>query len=110
MRHYERRLPHWDAVDQPLFVTFCLYGSLPTPRVFTPDSLTQPGKAFVATDRLLDRGASGPLYLHRPEFAETVAALHDAERRFHRHAYVVMPNRVHLLVTPKTVSSRWLAP
>jgi len=42
-----------------------------------------------------------------------MAALHDGERRFHRyelHAYVVMPNHVHLLVTPKVVATRWLGP
>jgi len=61
MRHYQRRLPHWDSVDQPLFITFRLYGSLPTHRVFPPHSLARSGKAFVAMDRLLDRGASGPL-------------------------------------------------
>ena len=114
MRHYQRRLPHWDSVDQPLFVTFRLYGSLPTHRVFPPDSLARSGKAFVAMDRLLDRGASGPWYLRRPELAGmVVAALHDRERRFHRfqlHAYVVMPNHVHLLVTPQVVARRWLAP
>jgi putative DNA methylase len=114
MRHYERRLPHWDTVGQPLFVTFRLHGSLPAHRVFPPDSLAQSGKAFVAMDRLLDRGAGGPLYLQRPELAAmVVAALHDGERRFHRyqlHAYVVMPNHVHLLVTPKVVATRWLAP
>ena len=82
--------------------------------MFPPDSLARSGKAFVAMDRLLDRGATGPLYLHSPEVADLVtAALHDGEREFHRyqlHAYVVMPNHVHLLVTPKVVASRWLAP
>lgn len=114
MRHYERRLPHWDTVDQPLFVTFRLHGSLPAHRVFPPDSLGQSGKAFVALDRLLDRGATGPLYLGRPEVADLVVmALHDGERKFHRyelHSYVVMPNHVHLLVTPKVVARQWLAP
>lgn len=114
MRHYERRLPHGDTVDQPLFVTFRLHGSLPAHRVFPPDGLAGSGKAFVAMDRLLDRGATGPLYLHRPELADmVVAALHDGERKFHRyqlHAYVVMPSHVHLLVTPTVVAARWLAP
>ena len=95
MRHYERRLPHWDSVDQPLFVTFRLHGSLPAQRVFPPDGLSQSGKAFVAMDRLLDRGATGPLYLRRPEVADLVVqALHDGERKFRRydlHEYVVMP-------------------
>jgi putative transposase len=65
-------------------------------------------------DRLLGRGAGGPLYLRRPELADMVVeAVRDGERRFHRHqlhAYVVMPNHVHLLVTPTVVASRWLAP
>jgi REP element-mobilizing transposase RayT len=42
-----------------------------------------------------------------------VGALRDGEQRFHRyqlHAYVVMPNHVHLLVTAKVVATRWLAP
>jgi putative DNA methylase len=65
-------------------------------------------------DRLLDRGAVGPLFLRRPEIAELViAALYDGDRRFHRydlHAFVVMPNHVHLLVTPKVAATKWLAP
>src|SRR5262245_57172549 len=112
MRHYQRRLPHWNTVDQPLFVTFRLYGSLPTHRVFPPDA--QSGKAFVAMDRLLDRARSGPLHLRRPEIAELVVeSVKDGDRRFQRyqlHAFVVMPNHVHLLVTPKVVAARWLAP
>ena len=106
MRHYERRLPHWDTVDQPLFVTFRLHGSLPAHRLFPPDNIGQSGKAFVTMDRLLDRGATGPLYLRCPEVADlVVAALHEGQQKFHRyelHAYVVMPNHVHLLVTPRS--------
>ena len=64
-------------------------------------------------DRLLDLGASGPSFLRRPEIAEiVVAAMHDGDQRFHRyqlHSYVVMPNHVHLLVTPRVVATRWLA-
>jgi REP element-mobilizing transposase RayT len=97
-----------------MFVTFRLYGSLPIQRVFPPDSLGHSGRAFVAMDRLLDGGATGPLHLRRPEVADlVVTALHDGEQKFHRydlHAYVVMPNHVHLLATPKVVARRWLAP
>ena len=114
MLHYNRRLPHWDTIDQPLFVTFRLHGSLPSHRVFPPESLAHSGKAFLTMDRLLDRSDSGPLYLHRPDVASMVtAALRDGDGRFHRyrlHAYVVMPNHVHLLVTPKVVATRWLGP
>jgi putative DNA methylase len=103
MMHYERRLPHWDLVDHPVFVTFRLHGSLPASRVFPPQRLTS-GKAFVAIDRILDTSTSGPLYLRMPGIAAlVVACLHDGEQRFHRyqmHSFVVMPNHVHLLVTP----------
>ncbi len=65
-------------------------------------------------DRLLDQGASGPLYLKRPEIAESVVeALVDSDVRFRRcqlHAFVVMPNHVHLLATQLASFARWLAP
>jgi putative transposase len=114
MRHYERRLPHWDVVGEPLFVTFRLHDSLPVSRVFTPDRLSTSGKAFLAMDRILDRAIRGPRFLQRPEIAETVvAALREGDSQFHRyqlHAFAVMPNHVHLLVTPNVVASRWLGP
>jgi putative transposase len=113
MREYERRLPHWDAVGKPMFVTFRLHGSLPHNRTFPPARLTH-GRAFVAMDRLLDAARSGPTYLAQSRFALMVAgAIHDGENRFHRyelHAYVVMPNHVHLLVTPTVEAARWLGP
>jgi hypothetical protein len=113
MTHYERRLPHWDLVGHPLFVTFRLHDSLPASRTFPPRRVTS-GKAFVAIDRILDRSASGPLYLRIPEIAAlVVACLRDGEQRFHRyqmHSFVVMPNHVHLLVTPDVAATRWLGP
>src|ERR1700675_1206040 len=113
MKHYERRLPHWDAVGQPLFVTFRLHDSLPANRVFPPDRLTS-GEAFVAMDRILDRAETGARYLGIPEIATLVVeSIRYGERRFHRyelHAFVVMPNHVHILVTANVVATRWLGP
>jgi putative transposase len=113
MREYERRLPHWDIVGEPLFVTFRLHGSLPANRIFPPERLTN-GKAFVAMDRMLDTATTGPLFLRQSEIAHTVVdALHRGAReleRYELHAYVVMANHVHLLVTPRTVATRWLGP
>jgi putative DNA methylase len=113
MKHYERRLPHWDAVGQPLFVTFRLHDSLPANRVFPPDRLTS-GQAFVTMDRILDRAETGARHLGIPEIAALVVeSVRDGERLFHRyelHAYVVMPNHVHMLVTAKVVATRWLGP
>jgi REP element-mobilizing transposase RayT len=113
MRFYERRLPHFDVVGRPLFVTFRLHDSLPASRVFPPSSLTT-GKAFVEMDRILDGAIYGPKHLAIPEIAALVVeALRDGEREFHRyqlHSFVVMPNHVHMLVTPSVVSGKWLGP
>jgi hypothetical protein len=70
-----------------LFVTIRLQGSLPLNRIFPPAGIVEPGKAFVALDRLLDRGHPGPVHRRRPEIAElVVTALRDGERRFHRYS------------------------
>jgi REP element-mobilizing transposase RayT len=114
MRQYQRRLPHWDVIGEPLFVTFRLHGTLPANRVFAPEVLTTAGKTFVAMDRILDKAASGPSYLRMPEIAElVVAGLQAGENRFGRyqlHSYVVMPNHVQALVTPHVVATQWLGP
>jgi REP element-mobilizing transposase RayT len=113
MNRYKRHLPHWDVVGHALFVTFRLHGSLPANRVFPPARISN-GRAFVAMDRLLDHACTGPLWLLQPEIARMVIqALHDGEHRFHRytlHAFVVMANHVHLLVTPQVTAREWLGP
>jgi len=69
----------------------------------SPARLTS-GRAFVVLDRLLDQPTGGPLFLRRPEIAGVVVqALQDGQLRFQRYqlpAFVVMPNHVHLLVSP----------
>lgn len=112
MEVYQRRLPHWDVVGQPLFVTFRLHGSLPPNRVFPPARLSN-GQAFVAMDKLLDAAQSGPTFLKQPDVAQVVLkAVRDGENfgRYQAHAFVVMPNHVHLLVTPHVTTRRWLGP
>jgi len=113
MPFHQRRLPHWEALGRPVFVTFRLCGSLPPSRVFPGEQLTS-GRAFVAMDRLLDGARGGPLFLKRPEIARLVVrALLDGQDRFRRyqlHAFVVMPNHVHLLATPHMAAARWLGP
>jgi putative transposase len=111
--HNERPLPHWDVIGSPLFVTFRLQGSLPANRIFLPERLTT-GKAFVAMDRILDNARTGPLFLREPNIADLVMqALLDGETRFSRyelHAFVVMANHVHMLVTAHVVATKWLGP
>ncbi|MBZ5673818.1 MAG: transposase [Acidobacteriia bacterium] len=96
-----------------MFVTFRLAGSLPASRIFPPARFSS-GKAFVAMDRLLDQAADGPVFLRQHEIAQLVIdAVCDGEARFHRydlHAFVAMPNHVHLLVTPHVIAKRWLGP
>jgi len=103
MAHFHvRRLPHYHSIGHPVFLTWCLYGSLPANRRFP--RVTTDGKAFVAMDRLLDTTRTGPQHLRRPEFAEMVvgALRHlEGEGRFATHNFVVMANHVHLLITPK---------
>jgi REP-associated tyrosine transposase len=113
MGYYERRLPHWDVGGQPLFVTFRLHGSLPKSRAFPPANLNN-GQAFAALDRILDHAATGPTHLRNPQIAVIVVnSLRDGESRFSRyelHAFVVMPNHVHILATPHVTAAKWLGP
>ena len=109
MKHYERRLPHWDLVGQPLFVTFRLHNSLPANRAFPPERLIA-GKAFVAMDRILDRASTGPRYLSRHDIAALmVKSLRDGDCRlpcYVLHSFAVMANHVHVLVTPHVMATQ----
>jgi putative transposase len=99
---YRRRLPHFCEIGRPVFLTWRLHDSLPRHRFF-PAKFTS-GQQFAALDRLLEQERSGPLYLRRPDLASLVveAIQHNAEvlRHYVLHAFVVMPNHVHLLLTP----------
>ena len=105
---HARRLPHVYAIGRPMFLTWRLAGSLPRHRCF-PSEVTS-GLAFVALDRLLDQARTGPLYLRMPQIASLmVEAIHhraDALGHYELHCYVVMPNHVHLLVTPAVPVSK----
>jgi REP element-mobilizing transposase RayT len=76
---------------------------LPECRHFTRLHLAD-GRAFAAFDRLLETARTGPLYLAHPEIAGMVSA-HLKEqaqngRVYDLHAFVVMPNHVHALISP----------
>jgi REP element-mobilizing transposase RayT len=59
-------------------------------------------------DRLLDQARTGPSYLRRPEIAQVVvdSLLFCGEKMYDLHSYVVMPNHVHLLITPQIEVSK----
>ncbi len=100
---YWRRLPHVSATKQPVFLTWRLHGSLPSHRPF-PAGALRSGQAFAALDRLLEEAGTGPFYLRQPAVAALVVeAIHYNSRtlrHYDLHAFVVMPNHVHLLVSP----------
>ena len=102
MVFHRRRLPHLHEIGQPVFLTWRLHGSLPTGRKFPAQSTA--GQAFSAMDRLLDGATTGPLFLRMPEIANLIAdSLRYREsplNQCHLHAWVVMPNHVHVLITP----------
>jgi REP element-mobilizing transposase RayT len=111
MTFYSRHLPHWQPEGKPLFLTWQLYGSLPHNR-FPPPGALSAGQAFVWMDRYLDRASFGPAWLKREEIARLVVdALSYGTDKLHYydlHAYVVMANHVHTLLTPIVTASKLL--
>lgn len=102
-----RRLPHWIPDDVPIFVTWRVVGSYPRHRPAEP-------LAFLKQDEAQDRDPIGPLWLRDPGIAKMIVdALRYGEKRnlYRLHAFVVMPNHVHVLWTPLTNHSKimdWL--
>jgi len=116
---HERNLPHWEQAGRTYFVTFRLADSLPQdklrqwsdekdqwlkqhPTPHSPSEAEEYRRLF--TDRLdcwLDEG-TGSCCLRQPEAAAMVAETlnHFDGQRYALGAFVVMPNHVHVLVTP----------
>ena len=110
MKVTRRRLPHFEMIGQPLFVTFRLRDSLPASRAFPASDLTS-GPAFLAMDRLLDAARNGPTFLRLQPIAQLVvdSLQYGAElEHYELHAWVIMPNHVHLLLTPEVSVSKLL--
>src|SRR5258708_272259 len=103
MTFYRRPLPLTYEADQPVFLTWRLHDSLPSHRTFPKETLNS-GQAFAAMDRLLDEARTGSFYLRQPAIADMIvqAIQYNASKLGHYrlHAFVVMPNHVHLLATP----------
>jgi putative transposase len=106
-----RRLPHLYAIGHPLFITFRLHDSLPPERAFRPANVTS-GEAFVAMDRLLDQARCGAMFLRQPAIAQEILASIEsgvALGHYAMHAWAIMPNHVHLLLTPHVSVSKLLS-
>jgi putative transposase len=109
MTFYRRNLPHWQPEKESVFLTWRLYDSWPR-GTGTPACEPSAGRQFVQVDRILDAAASGPLWLKDPRIAEdVVAAIHRGAatlKQYKLHAYVVMANHVHMLITPAVALAR----
>src|SRR5215472_2604027 len=103
MTLYRRNLPHWQPEHHTFFLTWRLYGSLPR-GTGTLACVPSAGRQFVVVDRILDAASSGPLWLKDPRIAqEVVLAIQrgaDDLGQYKLHAFVVMANHIHLLITP----------
>lgn len=102
--YYWRNLPHWQAEGRAIFLTWRLRGSLPSgfgQRLQKFEKRSE--RRFLAAERALDAGATGPHWLDDPKIARCVdgAILRGSELgQYVLHAYVVMPNHVHILIEP----------
>ena len=101
---YQRRLPHWHPEDADVFVTWRLYDSYPRQQRILVGPTA--GQAFVAMDRELNRASTGPRWLEDERVARAVAETlqYGATqlKLYQLHAWVIMPNHVHILIHPQT--------
>jgi putative DNA methylase len=102
-------LPHFDLGCVPQGITFRLADSLPFAKYKALcDQLEKMSKAradeekFLGVDNLLDAGF-GASHLAKPNIAAMVesALLFFDGSRYQLHAWAIMPNHVHVLLTPK---------
>jgi REP-associated tyrosine transposase len=103
-----RRLPHEYPEGNALFLTWHLHGAVPSSR-FPPPGKLPAGQAFVYMDRYLDTTRQGPLYLRMPEIARIMVQSLQAGQslgHYELHAWVIMPNHVHMLIDPQIDPSR----
>jgi REP element-mobilizing transposase RayT len=107
---YRRNLPHVFPDGVPIFFTWRLYGSLPASKAISQISPNDTaGMKFRKIDRWLDLAAAGPRWLNDSRVAAMVAV--EIERgadefsRYELLEYSVMPNHVHMLITPREAPS-----
>lgn len=106
--HSRGFLPHFEAGEIPQSITFRLHDSLPQSLLDQwRDELARLPEDQRQTERrkrldaALDAGY-GECWLRDPHIGQLVenAFLHFDEQRYRLHAWVVMPNHVHVLATP----------
>lgn len=117
MTYYERNLPHWHPPGRAIFLTWRLHGSLPSSFLarLRERKGDDPGRIFRAMDKQLDTTTAGPRWLSDSRIAKIVAEQlvsgQNAPAGYLLHAFAVMPNHVHALVTPKVglsaITKQW---
>src|SRR5260370_1502655 len=108
MAFYRRNLPRWRLEDSRIFITWRLNGAVPSGTV-TLDCVAwqyeSAGRRFVQADQLLNKAQTGPRWLGEPTVASCVENIlirgWKTLEQYELHAYVIMPNHVHLLIHPR---------
>jgi REP element-mobilizing transposase RayT len=101
-------LPHWLPEEKAIFLTCRLCGSIPVGRRTSVsaygDVKISDSEKLKRTERILDRQRFGPLWLKNALIAdivvESILKAADELHHYRLHSYSVMPNHVHLLITP----------
>jgi REP element-mobilizing transposase RayT len=118
MSFHSRNLPHWIPENASIFLTWRLYGSLnfdrsTQARVPVPQGKKEnesAGQRFRRMDMRLDRMRGGVRWLENPSVAAKVEQVllrgEECLRQYRLHAYVLMPNHVHILISPSISVSR----
>jgi REP element-mobilizing transposase RayT len=125
---YKRNLPHYQPPAATFFITFRLYGSLPafvikqleeyrnfkketnSSEKFEIENIIQ-GRAFTMLERYLDHPENGPQWLKDHQIAQFVSdAIHYRDGKVYTlDAFCIMPNHVHLVITPLMFDGRYYA-
>jgi REP element-mobilizing transposase RayT len=106
--HSRGYLPHFDGGPTPQFITFRLAHSVPhalLDRWRSETAQLPPEEASIQVRQRVEAfldGDSTQAWLREPSVARVVAdsLLHFDGARYHVHAWVIMPNHVHVLTTP----------
>lgn len=124
-KYYRRKLPHFQPAEATYFLTFRLAGSIPVDvirRLQENYELVKKGvlqqkdlsekeqrelihgeqkQLFAKTDEFLDKNLNAPYWLRENAIADIVTeAIHHRDGKLYTlHAFTIMPNHVHMMMT-----------
>jgi REP element-mobilizing transposase RayT len=104
--HSRGYLPHFDGGEITQFLTYRLADSLPQKvlrnlQIQVEQELITDREMLINVEKYLDQGI-GSCYLRQTEIAEIVEEnlLRFADVKYKLHAWVIMPNHMHILLRP----------